>query len=194
MMLYLKMHLIKRYLDKTYYIKEGLYFHRVTNLQEWGHSISDTMRRVLSLNRSTCESGLYQWAMAQGSTCEQLDVADGPRRLSTSWNPTMAQDLQSMFRMEDAEKNVIKVLHNSLAQELESDALVELEDKLDTADKLLSFVKCLGFEPGQTVYNPNDFTPVKFFISCTYYDKMNERQVNDIWQDWVRTRKQNQEA
>lgn len=81
------------------------------------------------------------------------------------------------------------MLADELRIEIDAQILSDLREQLSKPDDLIGVVKCLGYEPTPTTYDPNTFVPRKQFVSTKYHDMINEREKNPLWQEWLRRQK-----
>jgi hypothetical protein len=125
---------------------------------------------------------------------ESFEVAYGRKKLKTKWSPEMAMDLQAMYGITSAEEQLVRLLSDELSREIDAEILRTMRDEIKTSEDLLGVVKCLGYETTQPMYNPFTFVPEKKFVSNNYNEMINERENNIIWQNWVRTREQDEET
>ena len=85
----------------------------------------------------------------------------------------------------DAEAELMSILSEELAREIDAQILLDLRGQLNS-NELLGVIKCVGYEPGSTVYDPATFSPKKPFTSMKKHEIENERQNNTHWQNWIR--------
>jgi hypothetical protein len=185
-----KINQINWYLSKNYYVKDNRFFTKHDHQHEWGFSIADSLPSIFSFDKQFCTEALTKWAYENNLNNESFEIAWGVRKLKTTWAPEMAQDLQVQYGINTAEEQLTNILAEELAREIDAQILRDLRSQFKQPNDLLGVVKCLGYEPSQTVYDPTDFTPRKHFVSTTYNEMVNERQNNPFWQDWIRTREQ----
>jgi hypothetical protein len=85
-------------------------------------------------------------------------------------------------------------MSQEIAREIDAQILRDIGSEIKTSEDFLSVVRCVGYDTTPTMYDPFTFMPQKGFISMNYKDVKEERNNNPIWQNWIRTRKSNQEA
>ena len=181
---------ILNYVKKQYYVKDGVFFNKY-HIHEYGNDIIRELPKIFSVDKEDCLEIFKKWAESHG--VEYLDTdAYGSHKLNVSWSPEMAQDLTSYMHI-DAEAELTAILAEQIAAEIDAQILLDLKGQLNAND-LLDVIRCVGYEPGPTVYDPATFTPKKHFMSMKKHEIENERQNNTHWQDWVRARGQNEQA
>jgi hypothetical protein len=181
---------IIQYLDKKYVIKEKLFITKYDDEHHWGYEIADDLPRIFSFENEFCKTVLTQWAYDNDFDRKDFDKAWGGRKLKVSWSPDIAQELQLQYGITSAEEQLTKMLADELRKEIDAQILSDLREQLTQPNDLLGVVKCLGYEPTPTTYDPNTFIARKQFVSTKYHDMLYERQNNPLWQDWLRTREQ----
>ena len=181
---------IIQYLDKKYVIKEKLFITKYGDEHHWGFEIADDLPKIFSFDSEFCKKVLTQWAVDNDLDRNDFDKAWGSRKLKVNWSPEIAQDLQLQYGITSAEEQLTKMLVDELTREIDAQILSDLREQLNKPDDLLGVVKCLGYEPTATTYDPNTFIARKQFVSTKYHDMIHERQNNPLWQDWIRTREQ----
>jgi hypothetical protein len=196
---------IEKFLTKNYYVKEHRFFNRFGDFHEWGFEIAELISGVFSYTLEDSKTELTKWAYQNDLTdknfdsayerfLESFEVAYGRKKLKTKWSPEMAMDLQAMYGITSAEEQLVRLLSDELSREIDAEILRTMRDEIKTSEDLLGVVKCLGYETTQPMYNPFTFVPEKKFVSNNYNEMINERENNIIWQNWVRTREQDEET
>jgi hypothetical protein len=178
---------IIQYLDKKYVIKENCFITKYGDEHHWGYEIAEELPKIFSFEFEFCKIVLTQWAIDNDLDRKNLDKAWGSKKLKVKWSPEMAQELQLQYGITTAEEQLTKMLADEIAKEIDAEILSDLREQLSKADDLFGVVKCLGYEPTLTTYDPNSFVPRKQFVSTKYHDMLHERQNNPLWQDWIRT-------
>jgi hypothetical protein len=189
MEIYNKINQINWYLSKNYYVKDDRFFTKQDHQHEWGFSIADSLHSIFSFDKQFCIEALTKWAYENDLDEVSLHSAWGARKLKASWSPEMTLDLQAMYSITSAEEQLIALLADEIAAEIDAEILRDLRNQI-TPNNFFGLVKCLGFEATGIVYDPNTFATRKHFVSTTYNEMVNERQNNPLWQDWIRTREQ----
>lgn len=180
---------IIQYLDKKYVIKENFFITKYDNEHHWGYEIADDLPRIFSFDSEFCKTVLTQWAYDNDLDKKDFDRAWGSRKLKAVWSPEIAQDLQLHYGITTAEEQLTKMLADELRKEIDAQILSDLREQIIKPNDLFGVVKCLGYEPTLTIYDPNTFIPKKQFVSTRYHDMMNERETNPLWQEWLRRQK-----
>jgi DNA integrity scanning protein DisA with diadenylate cyclase activity len=99
----------------------------------------------------------------------------------------MAQDLQNLYGVGDAEAQLTAILSEQVAAEIDSQILREIMQLgVKNSEDFISVVKCVGYEPTETIYDQFTGKPRKGFKSMNYNDIRNERESNHIWQNYIR--------
>lgn len=174
------------YLDKNYCVKEDLFFTIHDDVHEWGAPLTRGLATIFSFDKEFCRDVLMHWAYEKGMTSDQFEKAWWNHKLQTTWNPEMAQDLQNLYGVGNAEAQITAILSEQIANEINSEILKELRKQVKTTDDFISIVKCVGYEPSETTVDPSTGKPRKGFKSMNYNDIRNERKSNHIWQDYIR--------
>jgi len=177
--------IIEHYLNKNYHVSKNLVFDR-TDHQIWCCNIASEISVIFSRHILDVKDILVAWLNENNLNEEKIHIAWKPIKLKISWSPAMSQDLT---RYGVSEINVLNILKEEIYKEIQEDILLSLPNI--GAEELFSVIKCIGYEITEAIYDPNTFTPKKFFISIPYHQMIHERNNNTIWQDWIRTRQSN---
>lgn len=187
---------ISRYLSKNYVVVYKQFFTTYDNKHEWGCEILKELPQIFDVNVDVCSTIFQTWALRNGfepiTFDEDWREAMNPKKLNVKWTPEIAQDLHAYGI--DTESEIISMLSQEIAREIDAQILRDLGSEIKTSEDFLSVVRCVGYDTTPTIYDPMTFTPYKGFVSMNYNDVREERNNNPIWQNWIRTRKQNQEA
>lgn len=178
------------YLNKYYNVTDGVFMNRY-NQQEWGYDIARELTIVCSFDRELCLETFKRWAENRGIFYDESN-AFGPRKLKVTWSPELAQDMRSSYDI-DAETALITILSEEIAKEIDAQILIDLKRQIPKED-FMGVMKCVGYEPSPTIYDPTTFSPRRGFISIKKDEIENARQNNTYWQDWIRTRGQDNKA
>ena len=174
------------FLDKNYYVKENRFFTKYRNIHEWGRTLSDRLALIFYIDGEICDNTLKNWASTKGLIDRAYEESLGSRKLKVSWSPELAQDLSALHGLDAAETRLTAILAEQIAREIDAEILKKLKDEIKTPNELISIVKCVGYEPSMTEYDPTLLTPRKYFVSMNYNDIEHERNINTHWQDWVK--------
>lgn len=169
------------YLDKNYYVDEGYYYIRDDNTQQWGFKIITSLRVIFCYEFEITEEIFKTWAFYNGITEDNWENTLNPKVLRASWTPEYAMDLNHDY---DVETQLMNILSQELAKEIDIQIIKDL--KINTSNDFLGVVRCIGYEPGPTMYDPTTFSPKKRFVGLTQNEINNERQNNPYWQDWIK--------
>lgn len=187
---------ISKYLSKNYVVIDKRFFTTYDNKQEWGYEILRNIAQIFDVNVDVCSTIFETWSLRNGFDSitfdEDWQEAMNPKKLKVKWTPEIAQDLHGHGI--DAESEIISILSQEIAREIDAQILRDMGSEIRTTEDFLSVIRCVGYETTPTMYDPMTFMPQKGFISMNYKDVKEERNNNPIWQNWIRTRKQNQEA
>ena len=184
---------IIQYLDKKYVIKENCFITKYGDEHHWGYEIAEELPKIFSFDFEFCKTVLTQWAFDNDLDRKNLDKAWGSKKLKVKWSPETAQELQLQYGITTAEEQLTKIMSEEIAKEIDAEILSDLREQLTKPDDLLGVVKCLGYElDSNMTWDPITlmFRNRKHFVSTKYHDMLHERQNNPLWQDWIRTRKQ----
>ena len=178
---------IIKYLDKNYCVKENLFFSIHDDVHEWGAPLTRGLATIFSFDKDFCRDVLMHWSYEKGMSSDKFEKARWSHKLRTTWSPEMAQDLQNLYGVGDAEAQLTAILSEQIAAEIDSQILRDIMALgKKTTDEFLSVVKCVGYEPSETTIDQFTGKPRKGFKSMNYNDIRNERQSNNIWQDYIR--------
>lgn len=175
-----------KFLDKNYVIKEGRFIRLYDDVHEWGLSITLAVSSIFSFEHEFCVMNLKFWSEQKGMSKIEWELAYETRKLKTQWSVEMARDLEMIHGITTAEEQVISILADELAREIDTNILKELKGETKTMDEFLGLVKCVGFETTSLLHNPVSFKPIRGFISMNYNDIKNARKSNNIWQNHFR--------
>jgi hypothetical protein len=187
---------ICRYLSKNYVVIDKKFFTTYDNKDEWGYEILKSLPQIFDVNIDVCSAIFETWGLRNGFEPKTFDEdwreAMNPKKLKVKWTPEIAQDLHGYGI--DAESEIISLLSQEIAREIDAKILRDLGSKIKTSEDFLSVVRCVGYDTTPAIYDPMTFMPHKGFVSMKYSDVRKERDNNPIWQNWIRTREQNQET
>lgn len=177
--------IILNYLNKNYCVVDNLFLNRYKE-QEWGNVIISSLPVILNFTLEKCSDVFDAWALGYGVDKDTHTEAYGPIRLKATWSPELAFDLQMLHGI-DAEAELTRMLSQQIADEIDSQILKDLRDKINV-DNLFNIIKCVGYEATSTIYDPNTFAPRRYFQSIKKQEIEHERQNNPYWQDWIKNR------
>lgn len=182
---------IIKYLNKTYIVKEKLFFNKYDNNHEWGLEIVEWLINMFPIN-SGYDNGsdfitkvIFKWAESFGLNESEIKNAWVPRKLNAKWSLNMEDELVRLG-VTNVQLQMINLLIEDLSKEIDTTILKELKPKIKTIDDLFSLVNCVGYKKKPVSYNPTTFLPEYGFISVKYHEMLNERQSNNIWQNHFR--------
>lgn len=183
--------LIIKYLSKTYYIKNNTFF-EWPEKEKYGRNIIASLNKIFNLDNNTCETTFKFWAHSLGFPDNEAiwRASYTPKRLRTTWNPEIIQDLQVFYGF-NAEAEAINLLSQEILQEINAEILKTLVSSSTTAQDFLGIMRCEGYDLGPTLYDPMSFCPKKYFMSMTNNQIINERQTSIHWENFLRTPKSN---
>lgn len=181
---------ILQYLDKTYTVGlDGYKTNEINERYEYGNEIVKSLVEIFTVNSDIAYDIFYSWTLKLGLSKNIFDNFYLKKDLGVFWTPEIYQDIHAI----DAEAELIFIISKQIATEIDAQILIDNIGQFNSND-FLSVMKCLGYQTSETIYNPHTFLPMKRFIPTSIIEMQNERQNNIIWQNWVRTREQNQEA
>lgn len=184
---------IQNYLDNHYSVTlNGYILNHTPSLIEEGKDVVKFLTKTFSISEEEVIEIFHAWNIKHGISDEEYESLYNIKPLRVTWSPELANDLTT-FQGFDAETELIAILSEHIANEIDAQILRDLNGNLNT-DEFISVVRCLGYQLGPTIYNPTTFQPRRNFIPLSLQERKNERQNNTIWQNWVRTREQNQET
>lgn len=182
---------IIKYLNKTYIVKEKLFFNKYDNNHEWGLEIVEWLINMFPIN-SGYDNGsdfitkvIFKWAEIFGLNESEIKNAWVPRKLNAKWSISMEDELVRLG-VTNVEGQMINLLIGELSKEIDTTVLKELRPQIKTVDDLFGLVNCVGYKKSPVLYNPTTFLPEYGFISVKYHEMLNERQSNNIWQNHFR--------
>ena len=124
-----KQELIFGYLNKYYYIENGLFLNKYGD-QELGYDIADELPKILSFGKEDCVETFKKWAEYRGINYVDNRIAYGTRKLNVTWNPELVQDLAA-FHSIDAEAELTAMLAEQVAQEIDAKILMDLRQLIN---------------------------------------------------------------
>lgn len=184
---------IFEYLSRNYRIEENYFIRNEDNYNETGKEVINSMITIFCFEFDTCYDLMKYWALENDLAENKWDDAYELKKLKAHWNPEMAQDLER-YGISSAEDIIISMLSQKIAEEIDSEIIRELRyssEEINSND-FLSIVKCEGYAPSPTVYDPVTFTPKRFFLAIRKNERDYERQNNTYWQNRIRARRPNQ--
>ena len=178
---------IKKYLDKTYYVKEGRILRKCDDVHEWGGYLAEWLGSVFSTKPHECCDVVSEWFRNQdGVTQEDINTYWSAKKLKYQLSLEMTNDLERLG-VSNVEGQMINLVIDELSKEIDTTILKQLKPQIKTFDELLSLIKCIGYEKSkEPIYQPITFVPVDYFITTKYHIMLNERQSNHIWQNHFR--------
>jgi hypothetical protein len=179
------------YLFKNYELKEGYFMNRL-GIRVFGKEIVTEISTVFNETIPYCQKVFEKWAANLGLSIDNDSAWRAmyfPKKLRVRWSPELEQDLHA-FGV-DAEQQLVSLLLEQVITETNSDFLKYAESKKVSTNDFIDCMKCVGYTVGPTEYDMDNFHPAKKFIASTLEEELNERQNNILWQNWIRSRKQN---
>ena len=157
---------IVKYLDRYYFVKEGIFFNK-QHEQEWGVNLLEYLVKIFCHDVDFTHDTLKDWYYSKGFD--------------------KITDLQR-YSVMDAEAELIKMISDEIAKEIDAQILKDLKGQIKHKEDFFEVLECIGITTTPTFYNPMTFSPQKGFITSTYEQRENARKNNVIWNYWVRTR------
>ena len=177
------------YLDKNYIIFDKKFLTKYGGIQEYGCDIISSLGLIFNITLEFSEVTFKFWADSNNFSSKDEKnwrLAYQKNRLKTTWNPEFIPDLRALgLTLVDAETELISLLCEQIQKEINSSAFKVLIPNINTSEKFISVMRCIGYDLGPTIYDMTTFFPIKHFISIPYNEMQNERQNNPLWQDWV---------
>ena len=177
---------IVKYLDKYYYIKDGVFLTK-EDTQEWGVNLLEYLVKIFCHEVDFTHDVVKEWYFSKGYDENAYKLSFGSRKLNAIWSEERITDLQR-YGIMDAEAELIKLLSDELSKEIDAQILKDLKGQIKKKDDFFELLECVGVTTTPTIYNPMNFSPQKGFITSTYQQRENARKNNDIWNYWIRTR------
>ena len=177
---------IVKYLDKYYYIKDGVFLTK-EDTQEWGMNLLEYLVKIFCHEVDFTHDVIKEWYFSKGYDENAYKLSFGSRKLNAIWSEERITDLQR-YGIMDAEAELIKLLSEELSKEIDAQILKDLKGQIKHKEDFFELLECVGVTTTPTIYNPMNFSPQKGFITSTYQQRENARKNNDIWNYWVRTR------
>jgi len=175
------------YLDKNYCIQNKKILRKHDGCFEWGLDVIESLAKTLAIDIDECGKITRAWS---NLSSDEWGLIIRPLKLKFQWSPELAQDIAGF----NEQQPFVEVISEELFKELRHPILINAFDRIKHSNELLGVIRCLGYILGPTIYDEVTFAPRKPFIAMTENEIINEQQNNAIWQDWVRTSEQNQEA
>jgi hypothetical protein len=173
---------IVKYLDKYYYIKDGVFLTK-EDTQEWGMNLLEYLVKIFYHEVDFTHDVVKEWYFSKGYDENAYKLSFGSRKLNAIWSEERITDLQR-YGVMDAEAELIKLLSEELAKEIDAQILKDLKGQIKKKEDFFELLECVGVE----IYNPMNFSPQKGFITTSYERRENARKNNIIWNYWVRAR------
>lgn len=181
----LKIEEIKRFLDKSYEVKEGKFFVIHKPYHIWGVEIYDFILDAFSFGSDITITAFKEWSYKNGIDVDSWEEAWAARKLKTQWSPELAQDL-ALYGVRNVEEQLINLLTEEISKEIDNEILRQLKSQIKTSEEFLSLVKCVGYEKSPTIYDQITFRPTNYLVAVKHHEMINERQNNNIWQNYFR--------
>lgn len=178
---------ITRYLDKYYHVKEGVFIIKYDDTQEWGFNLLQYLVKIFNHEVDFTQEVIKKWYFSKGYDENAYKLSLGTKRINAVWSEERITDLQR-YGIMDAEAELIKLLSDEIAKEIDAQILKDLRGQIKKKDEFFELLECVGLETTPTIYNPMNFTPQKGFITTSYERRENARKNNIIWNYWVRAR------
>lgn len=185
--------LITNYLEDNYVILNNTFVNKITKNSEWGHAIIDSLVPILSINEKFITKVVKWWVLSKGMSDDKWNNCFIQVILKTKFDSNKQIELEQIIGV-NAEKQIVALLSEQIAKEIDSEILRQLKKKVTGVVEFENLMKCLGYVLTPTMYNPNTFKPFNKFVSITEYDKMYEQQNNPYWKDWFRARRQDEKT
>tara|TARA_R110000868_G_scaffold230091_1_gene483236 strand:- start:784 stop:1356 length:573 start_codon:yes stop_codon:yes gene_type:complete len=177
---------IVKYLDRYYFVKEGIFFNK-QHEQEWGVNLLEYLVKIFCHDVDFTHDTLKDWYYSKGYDENAYNLSLGSRKLLATWSFDKITDLQR-YGVMDAEAELIKMISDEIAKEIDAQILKDLKGQIKHKEDFFEVLECIGITTTPTFYNPMTFSPQKGFITSTYEQRENARKNNVIWNYWVRTR------
>ena len=180
------------YLDKNYIVKEGVFLTK-EGAQEWGFNLLQYLVKIFCHDVDFTHDVIKKWYFSKGYDENAYNLSVGSRKIKAIWSDDKISDLQR-YGVMDAEAELIKMLSDEIAKEIDAQILKDLRGQIKKKDEFVELLECVGLEITPMMYNPMNFSPQQGFITTSYERRENARKNNTIWNYWVRAREQNQQA
>ncbi len=186
--------LITDYLENNYVILNNSFVNKHTMVSEWGYKIIEHLEIILSIKSNYISDIVKCWYLSKEASLERWDNSLRHVYLKTTHEPDKQIELERIIGI-NAEKQMVFLMTESIAKEIDSQILRDLKKKVTGLVEFENLMKCLGYKLSEVIYRKQPFRqPYKAFYSTTEYDKIYEQQNNPYWKDWFRDRGQNKKA
>ncbi len=186
--------LITDYLEDNYVIQHNTFVNKRTGETEWGYKIIEHLEIILSIKTNYINDIVKCWYLSKKASLERWDNSLRHVYLKTTYEPDKQIELERLIGI-NAEKQMVFLMTESIAREIDSQILRDLKKKVTGLVEFENLMKCLGYKLSDVIYRRQPFRqPYKAFYSTTEYDKIYEQQNNSYWKDWFRARGQNEET
>jgi len=172
---------ITKYLEKYYYVKEGVFLNR-EHVQEWGFNLLEYLVKIFCHEVDFTHDVIKKWYFSKGYDENTYKLSFGSRRLNAVWSEERITDLQR-YGIMDAEAELIKLLSDEISKEIDAQILKDLRGQITKKEDFFELLECVGLETTQFIYDPMNFQPKRGFITTSYERRENERNNNPLWQD-----------
>lgn len=177
------------YLEKYYEVKDGVFLNKLGE-QEWGFNLLQYLVKIFYHEVDFTESVIKKWYFSKNYDENAYKLSYGSRKIKAIWSEDRITALQR-YGVMDAESELIKMLSDEIAKEIDAQILKDLRGKIKKKDEFFELLECVGLETTPMMYNPMNFSPQQGFITTSYERRENARKNNAIWDYWVRTREPN---
>ena len=124
---------IVRYLDKYYHVKEGAFLTKEDN-QEWGFNLLEYLVKIFCHEVDFTHDVIKSWYFSKGYDENAYNLSVGTRKIKAIWSDDKISDLQR-YGVIDAEAELIKMLSDEIAKEIDAQILKDLRGQIKKKDE-----------------------------------------------------------
>ena len=120
--------LITNYLEDNYVILNNTFVNKVTNKSEWGHAIIESLIPILSIDENFITKVVKWWVISKGMSDDKWNNSFISIILNTKFDSLKQIELEQIIGV-NAEKQMITLLSEQIANEIDSEILRQLKKK-----------------------------------------------------------------
>lgn len=143
------------YLSRTYFVADGFVFNQ-NGKNAYLFPIKLELINVFGFDDELTEIALKRWAKKRKVNIEGWEL---PHKLNVAWTPELVQDV-SHYHGIDFEAELTAMLSAEISKEIDAEILRNVMNLSELQTRMSE----VGYKLSQAVYDPNDFTPRKYFI------------------------------
>lgn len=120
--------LITNYLEDNYVILNNTFVNKVTKKSEWGYAIIESLIPILSIDENFITKVVKWWVLSKGMSDDKWNNCFIPVILNTKFDSLKQIELEEIIGV-NGEKQMIILLSEQIAKEIDSEILKQLKKK-----------------------------------------------------------------